>query len=101
MEFDPERRDLIVDKAAQLATLLSNVSENRWVNSINHAISLLGEDKFQEGTQLLLSMYGGMGSLNDLIIDPYNEHPVSEEIAASTNEQLKLYLSELCSLIKN
>jgi 23S rRNA G2069 N7-methylase RlmK/C1962 C5-methylase RlmI len=101
MEFDPKRRDSIIDIATQLATLLSSVGENRWVNIINHAVSLLKEDKFQDGTQLILSTYGGMGSLNDLIIDPYGDHPVSEESAASTNDLLKSYLNELYSLIKN
>ena len=89
MEFDPERRDSIIDVATQLATLLFNVGENRWVNSIDHAISPLREDKFQEGTQLILSMYGGMGSLNDLIVDPHNRHSVPKESTALTNEQLK------------
>jgi 23S rRNA G2069 N7-methylase RlmK/C1962 C5-methylase RlmI len=101
MEFDPKRRDSIIEAATQLAILLTSVGENLWVNTINHASALLKEDKFQDGTQLILSMYGGMGSLNDLIIDPYNGHPVSKESVESINRQLKSYLDKLYDLIKH
>ena len=100
MEFDPKQRDAIIDTATQLTTLLTNVGEDLWVNTIDHAIDILKEDKYEEGMQLLLSMFGGMGSLNDLVIDPYSGHPVSNEALLSINQQLKLYLNELYSLIK-
>ena len=101
MEFDPKQRDAIIDTATQLTTLLTNVGEDLWVNTIDHAIDILKEDKYEEGTRLLLSMFGGMGSLNDLAVDPYSGHPVSNEALLSINQQLKLYLNELYSLIKN
>jgi len=101
MEFDPKQRDAIIDTATQLTTLLTHVGEDLWVNTIDHAIDILKEDKYEEGTRLLLSMFGGMGSLNDLAVDPYSGHPVSNEALLSINQQLKLYLNELYSLIKN
>jgi hypothetical protein len=42
-----------------------------------------------EGVRHLLGAYGGMGSISDLQIDPFNGHSVPEEDTQKVNEELR------------
>lgn len=48
-----------------------------------------------EGLRHLLSAYGGMGSINDLQIDPFNGHSISEEDALRANKELRGLLTNI------
>lgn len=47
------------------------------------------------GVEHLLSAFGGMGSLNDLVLHPMNGHSVSEAEVERVNEELQAMLGDL------
>jgi hypothetical protein len=99
MEFDPKQRNMIIDGATKIGALLNEAHETYWEGIINRAVGLLQEDSFQDGIQVLKSMFGGMGSINDLYISPINGHTIAEEDVATMNQQLVADLSRLHQLI--
>ncbi|MPY88651.1 MAG: hypothetical protein GEU99_12085 [Luteitalea sp.] len=80
---------------AEAAQLLQECGEDRWARWLDSDRQriLVGD---RDGLEHLLSAFGGMGSINDLLIHPANGHPVTEELAPEINDRLRAMLS-LCS----
>ena len=94
----PEIEDLsrIIQEAADL---LLSVGEQHWGNWLAKDAALVRRSDFR-GVEHVLSAFGGMGSINDLIIHPINGHAVSEDQISIVNEKLELLLSSIAAKSK-
>lgn len=85
--FD-ERFERLLTELDDLEGLLTAHGERRWAESISRCSTEIR--RFQRhGLDSLLSFFGGMGSLNDLIIHPVNGHSVSPDEVSSVNRHLE------------
>jgi hypothetical protein len=86
-EFDA-RHERLLESMAELVDALRVVSEDRWADWIERDRGRIAKfDRY--GLDHLLQAYGGMGSLNDLVIHPMNGHQVAETELASVNDRLR------------
>ncbi len=53
-----------------------------------------------EGIERLMGAYGGMGSLNDLMLHPVNRHRLSEADVKAANERLALFRNALYGMAR-
>ncbi|MEL3922040.1 hypothetical protein V1481_01605 [Aeromonas enteropelogenes] len=79
--------------------LLQSVKEKHWSTWLAHDAALI-EKRDLRGIEHLLSAFGGMGSLNDLVIHPINGHEVQDFAIDKANRKLQKILGEIWSLAK-
>ncbi len=92
----PTTREL-VERLRQLQASLERLGEAHWAGWIARDIDLLELSDFY-GIEHFLSAFGGMGSLNDLVIHPLNGHTCSEAEVESVNARLRAELSDAHAL---
>jgi hypothetical protein len=70
----------------ELNTLLTSVGETFWAQWAARAA-----DRIASGGDFrdVRGVFGGMGSLNDLVIHPANGHAVADDEVAAVNQRLK------------
>ncbi|WP_158903598.1 hypothetical protein [Burkholderia sp. L27(2015)] len=78
---------------ADIRQLLGDVGEARWEDWIARDLMLV-ESLDAYGLEHFLSAFGGMGSINDLIIHPINGHQIAPSDVNATNEKLRILLGE-------
>lgn len=80
----------------KLATLLQSCEENDWAEWLQR-----NADRIEHGDapafDQVLSSFGGMGSLNDLVIHPMNGHSVGASELNSVNTRLQVLRSDIYS----
>lgn len=88
----------MVDILIKIQKLLSSVNEFFWANKINKILNKKSIDSIIKIE--ILSWFGGMGSLNDLVISKINGHSVSPETEEKINMELNKMRIELynCAL---
>ncbi|WCH21106.1 DUF6966 domain-containing protein [Aeromonas salmonicida] len=79
--------------------LLQSVKEKHWITWLAYDAALIEKQDFR-GIEHLLSAFGGMGSINDLVIHPINGHEVQDSTVDKTNRMLQKILGEIWSLAK-
>lgn len=84
-------------EAAQ--SLLASYGEKRWSNWLEKNARLI-KNLDLYGVEQLLTAYGGMGSLNDLVIHPINGHQIKESEINSANEDFEILRTKIYSLAK-
>ncbi len=89
----PEIEDL--SKTIQeAADLLLSVGELHWGNWLAKNAALISASDFR-GVEHVLTAFGGMGSINDLVIHPMNGHSVNEKQISMVNEKLEALISSV------
>ena len=83
----------LVEILDDLIALLYGVGEKHWSAWLRTDGDLIRNRKFR-GVERLLSAYGGMGSLNDLIICPENGHKVDPVDVDATNRRFQALKGE-------
>jgi hypothetical protein len=90
-----------IEELANLLQMLSNflveVGEEgwaKWFAQDSRRVRLL--DFY--GVEHALSAFGGMGSINDLVIHPMNRHRVHEAEVEAANEKMQNLLSQVYTL---
>jgi hypothetical protein len=84
--------DQLVVAATELAGFLRSFGENGWADWVDQDVARIrAGDRY--GVDHLLTAFGGMGSLSDLLIHPVNGYDVQMEDVPSANNQLT-YLRE-------
>lgn len=86
--------DKISSMLRRMSELARRGNSISWGASLERA-ALLVEQNASEGMKAIVGMYGGMGSLNDVVLYNGNE-PLFEE-----NEEFDLLRSELYELCQN
>lgn len=90
-QMHPEIEELasVIQEASEL---LISVGETHWGQWLERDAELIRNSDFR-GVEHVLSAFGGMGSINDLVIHPINGHSVQESETAAVNSMLESLLS--------
>lgn len=79
---------------ADAVKLLEGSGEEHWAASLRHDL-----DRLTRGdgyaVDHLLNGYGGMGSINDVVISPHNGHGASEDDGEVATARLRTLLSTI------
>jgi hypothetical protein len=81
----------------QAADLLLAHGETHWANWLRLDAQRIRNLDLR-GVEHMLSAFGGMGSINDLILHPHNGHTLEESEVEATNERLSGLLSRIYNL---
>jgi hypothetical protein len=79
--------------------LLSKCGEEHWAQWLAKDSALIKKLDLY-GIEHLLSAFGGMGSINDLVIHPANGHSVRDADIGNVNELLQALLEKIFALAK-
>ncbi len=94
--MNPEIREL-AEMLETAQALLAKHEEYHWSDWLaKDARRVRNLDLY--GVEHLLSAFGGMGSINDLIIHPINGHSIHVSEVDSVNEKLRLLLKKISTL---
>ncbi|TYL44651.1 MULTISPECIES: hypothetical protein [Dickeya] len=86
----PDIKALSRDLQVFIDFLLS-VGEKHWAHWFEKNAELIRGSDFR-GIEGILSSFGGMGSINDLVIHPMNGHTITEEQIQTANITLRSLL---------
>ena len=89
----------LLDKLDQLITLLTRCGDTRWVDWLAEDRSLLAAGDAR-GLDHLSAAFGGMGSLNDLVIHPKNAHTVEPGSIGRVNDELSHLRADVHRLVR-
>ena len=81
------------------AELLRSCSEFHWAKWLEKSITLLRNGQFR-GIEHFEGAFGGMGSINDLVLTPINGHTMPDSEVNYYNEKLQSHFSVAHDLIK-
>ena len=76
-DFD-ERHKRLLASLSDLDGLLSKYDENAWAEWVRRNREKIERGQ-RHGLDSFLSAFGGMGSLNDVVIHPLNGNPIDDE----------------------
>lgn len=80
-------------------SLLAQYGEKHWSSWLENDARLIRNLDLY-GVEHLLTAYGGMGSINDLVIHPTNGHKIKDSDVASANEKFEILRTKIYSLAK-
>ncbi|WP_430459570.1 DUF6966 domain-containing protein [Thalassolituus sp. LLYu03] len=83
----------------ECADMLRSCSENHWAQWLEKSASYLKQGHFT-GIELFEGAFGGMGSINDLVLTPMNGHSIDESEVDFYNRKLNVHLNKAHELIK-
>lgn len=86
--------DHLLQLLADAATLLEGVGEEHWAAWLRGDLARLRRGDGY-GIEHLLGAYGGMGSINDVVISPHNGHEVSADEGEAATAELRTLLSAI------
>jgi hypothetical protein len=89
--FD-ERFERLLSEMEHLAAMLSEHGETHWAEWIRRDRVKIARHQ-RHGLDSLLSAFGGMGSLSDVVIHPGNGHSMELDEAARVNKRLTVLRS--------
>ncbi|TWH98876.1 hypothetical protein IP90_03274 [Luteimonas cucumeris] len=92
----------IVDLANRIdaaATLLRSFGEQPWSSWLAKDAATIRNLNLR-GVEHFLGAFGGMGSINDLVICPVNGHKITEQQVDAANNELRSMLSEAAVLAR-
>src|SRR5579884_3403372 len=99
--FDFFKKRSEIEELANLLQMLSNflveVGEESWAKWFAQDSQRVHLLDFY-GVEHALLAFGGMGSINDLVIHPMNRHQVHEAEVEAANEKLRNLLSQVFAL---
>jgi hypothetical protein len=86
----------LVASATELISLLGESGADPWADRVARGLQLI-ESGDRYGLDQILALYGGMGSLSDLVIHPMKHHPIPERRVDDVNERLNALRATLFS----
>lgn len=81
------------------AAVLRSCGEEHWASWLERDAVLMQAGDF-EGVEHFLRAFGGMGSINDLVLYPINGHRVAELDVDAINERFQTLLSQASELAR-
>lgn len=94
-EFD-EHYERLLALAVELDSLLTTYGELRWAELVRRNADLIQRGQ-RNGVDSMLSAFGGMGSLSDVVIHPINGHQVEDDRIVPVNSELDRLRGDLYS----
>ncbi|MCL9782132.1 hypothetical protein M9194_11910 [Vibrio sp. S4M6] len=94
----PRTKKLVLE-LEKAVELLRSCSENHWADWLTKSANLLRRGQFS-GIEHFEGAFGGMGSINDLVLTPINGHTMQKSEVDFYNEKLLSHLSIAQGLIK-
>lgn len=79
---------------ADAVSLLEGVGESHWAAWLQGDLTRLNRGDGY-AIEHLLGAYGGMGSINDVVIGPHNGHDISEHDGEAATAELRRLLSAI------
>ena len=79
----------IIELLNSMETLLKSVQEDFWSKKIEDFLKKYN-DTGDIDIKEIESWYGGMGSINDLIVSRYNDHKIDENNEKAVNDELNI-----------
>src|SRR5690554_6395212 len=95
----PKTREL-VSELEVCASFQQECSEVKWAYWLENSASLLKSGQIS-GIDHNKGAFGGMGSINDLVLHAINGHTIKETEINSANEKLKVYFSTIGHLAED
>lgn len=99
-------KELMHSEIQELVALLENAQslllgygEERWSKRLGSDAFFIKNLDFY-GIEHLQTAFGGMGSINDLVIHPINGHKIQAGEVNSANEELSLLLNKISTLAR-
>ena len=89
----------LVKVVQETSDFLQSFNEKHWSSWLAKNAELIRKLDFG-GVEHLLSAFGGMGSINDLVISPINSHQIEENKVSEANERLREMLNLINSSAK-
>ena len=96
MEPSTQKLVLELDKGAEL---LRSCSESQWASWFEKCATLLRNGQYR-GIEMFEGAFGGMGSINDLVLTPINGHTMHESEVNYYNVKLRTHLTVAQDLIR-
>ena len=90
--------ELILELEA-CANLLRSCSESHWAKWLEKSVAYLKKGQFR-GIEHFEGAFGGMGSINDLVLTPINGHILKESDADTYNNKMREHFDKAHNLIK-
>lgn len=88
---------LLADSVRRAIALLDRANAHHWRDWFASALSQI-ENGDLSGVNHVLAAYGGMGSFNDLVLDPLNGYRGAPSECTALNEQLDTLRSQMWDL---
>jgi hypothetical protein len=89
---------LLAEFTEAAANLLVGCGENAWAERLRKDAQRIKSLDFY-GVEHLRTMFGGMGSFNDLVLHPRNGHSIKAVDVSAANEKLDELRSKIYSLV--
>jgi hypothetical protein len=89
----------LADLIEKAEVLLSSHGERRWSGWFSKDVSRI-RNLDLNGVAHFLSAFGGMGSINDLVLHPMNGHSISEAELDAVNSSFRVILAEAYDLAR-
>jgi hypothetical protein len=83
-----------VDDVSALAVLLRGYGERRWALELDRCAGWIRAGD-RHGLTRLLGLFGGMGSLGDLVFDPRNDNATDDAQAVVRNARFQEVMSRV------
>lgn len=87
----------LADVVDEVIKLLAFREVGAWPDNLRRINDRI-RNEWDEGPKLLLELYGGMGSLNDIYICPENNQKINPEEVQPVNQELSRLLSRAYKL---
>ncbi|MEI8021413.1 MAG: hypothetical protein WCH39_24605 [Schlesneria sp.] len=96
-EAETSRVKLIL-AVTQAERLLRRYSITDWADTLNRAATLITGSDFS-GVDDLFSIFGGMGSFNDIVIHPLNGNPIEDSEIDRVNNDFQSLKTDIYEIV--
>ena len=93
------KTERLVSLLESASSVLRSCGEEHWSSWLEKDAALLRASDLK-AIEHFLGAFGGMGSINDLVLHPINGHRVAEPDIAKVNESLRALLAEASELAR-
>jgi len=94
-----QRTEELILELESCASLLRSCSEIHWAKWLEKSIGHLKKGQFR-GIEHFEGAFGGMGSINDLVLTPVNGHTLKESEVDTYNNRMREHFDKAHNLIK-
>jgi hypothetical protein len=94
-----QKTEALILELEVCAKLLRSCSEDHWAKWLEKSAAYLKQGQFR-GIDHFEGAFGGMGSINDLVLTPINGHTINESEVDFYNNKMREHFNKAHDLIK-